>query len=57
MAYRRGRFVPDQLKHHVRYLWCDGELVNAALVRAGHSEYWTKYGRSATHEAAFTLAP
>lgn len=47
----------DRFGRLLRYVWCDGELVNAALVRAGHSVYWTKYGRSASHEAAFIQAP
>lgn len=47
----------DRFGRLLRYVWCDGEMVNAALVRAGHSVYWTKFGRSASHEAAFSRGP
>jgi micrococcal nuclease len=35
----------------LRYVWLDDELINASVIRAGHSTYWTKYGRSSTYEA------
>lgn len=47
----------DRFGRLLRYVWCDGELVNVSIVRAGHSEYWIKFGRSGLHEAAFARVP
>lgn len=37
----RGRY--DRLLRHV---FLDGELINVKMIELGHTQYWTKYGKS-----------
>lgn len=39
----------DRFGRKLRYVWLGGELVNAQIIRAGHSTYWTRFGKSSLH--------
>jgi micrococcal nuclease len=46
----------DSFGRRLCYVWLDDELVNAAVIRAGHSEYATKWGASSVYEAELLTA-
>ncbi len=41
----------DAFGRKLRVAWIDGTQVNAAIINAGHSAYWTRYGKSAEIES------